>query len=119
MNDIAGIQAKYGKDLVINGGWRTDGPAWCPGASEDLVRSELRECFNAFADDSAYIFWTGGQVGFSEDQAARFGWVTDEARDEQMMLIARLKASDVSAEIVDPYAPVTDAVVRNTVDLAI
>lgn len=49
----------------------------------------------------------------------RVVWVTDEARDEQMMLIARLKASDVSAEIVDPYAPVTDAVVRNTVDLAI
>ena len=80
MNDIAGIQAKYGNDLIINGGWRTDGPAWCPGASEDLVRSELRECFDTFAGDSAFIFWTGGQVGFSEDQAARFAWVTDEAR---------------------------------------
>lgn len=49
----------------------------------------------------------------------RVVWVTDDQRDEQMQMIARLKMADVSTVIVDPYAPVVDAVVRNTVDLMI
>lgn len=47
----------------------------------------------------------------------RVVWVTDDQREEQMQMIARLKMADVSTEIVDPYAPVVDAVVNNTVDM--
>lgn len=49
----------------------------------------------------------------------RLIWVTDDQRGEQMKLLARLGMADVSTVVVDPYAPVTDAVVRNAVDVQI
>lgn len=79
-NDIASIKAKYGNKLIINGTWSTDSPAWQPGASEELVRSELRKCMDAFAVGGGMVFWTGGQVGNSADQVQRSNWVNDEAR---------------------------------------
>lgn len=44
-------------------------------------------------------------------------WVTDDQRDEQMQLLARLKMADVSTVVVDPYAPVADAAVRDLSDV--
>lgn len=79
-NDLASIRKKYGNDLIIVGTWSTGGPAWQPGASEELVRSSLRQCMDDYAKGGGMIFWTGGQVGNTEDQALRFSWVTDEAR---------------------------------------
>ena len=79
-NDIAAIQEKYGNKFVINGTWSTGGPAWQPGAPESLVRSELRNCMDKYGKNGGMIFWTGGQVGNTQDQIDRFNWVTDEAR---------------------------------------
>lgn len=44
-------------------------------------------------------------------------WVTDDQRDEQMQLLARLKMAGVSTVVVDPYAPVADAAVRDLSDV--
>lgn len=77
-NDIAAIQARYGNKLAIVGTWRTDSPAWRPGAPEEMVRSEVRKCIDTYATNGSMILWTGGNVGTSPDQIQRNEWVNDE-----------------------------------------
>lgn len=49
----------------------------------------------------------------------RVVWVTDDQRDEQVQLLARLNMANVSTEVVDPYAPIVDAEVRDAMDMVI
>lgn len=79
-NDLRKIKERYGNKLVLVGTWATGGPAWAPGAPESLVRSELHRCMDELAVGGGMVFWTGGQVGNSEDQIARSTWVNEEAR---------------------------------------
>lgn len=46
-------------------------------------------------------------------------WVTDDQRGEQLQLLARMEMANVSTVVVDPYAPLQEAVVRDTVDVRI
>lgn len=80
INDLAGLKKKYGNRLVMNGTWTTSSPAWRPGAPEELVRGEVRKCIDQFAVGGGMMFWTGGQVGTSENQIQLSRWADDEVR---------------------------------------
>lgn len=58
----------------------TSSPAWRPGAPEELVRGEVRKCIDQFAVGGGMMFWTGGQVGTSENQIQLSRWADDEVR---------------------------------------
>lgn len=79
MNDLTGIKAKYGNKLTLVGCWDSSGaPAW-PGATEELVRSEVRKCIDTFAPGGGFCFW-GSIYGPAGDPevANRTFWLADE-----------------------------------------
>lgn len=80
LNDLAAIKKRFGNDLIIVGSWNTASPVWQPGTTEDAVRAEVRQCMDRYAAGGGLVFWSGGQMGQSEDQAQKFQWTTDEAR---------------------------------------
>lgn len=79
VNDLKGIKKKYGNRLVLEGCWDSQGPAGWPGASEELVRSEVRRTIDTFAPGGGYIFWAS-TYGAPDDEEfkRRSGWITDE-----------------------------------------
>jgi hypothetical protein len=80
VNDLTGIQKKYGKRLIINGGWDNTGPAGIPGADKEVIRRSARDAIDKLAPSGAYVFWDGGGVGADEDMLQKIAWVQDEAR---------------------------------------
>jgi hypothetical protein len=76
---LSGFKKKSGNKLVLCGCWDSSGPAAWPGASEELVRSEVRRCIDTFAPGGGYMFW-GSVYGPKEDMeiVRRAGWMTDE-----------------------------------------
>jgi hypothetical protein len=80
VNDLAGIQKKYGKEFTIIGGWDTQGPAGIPGANEEVIRRSARDTIDKLAPKGPYIFWDGGGVGVEEDTLQKIAWVQDEAK---------------------------------------
>ena len=80
MNDLVGIKKKYGRKLALVGCWDSSGPPGWSGASEELVRTSVRECIDTFAPDGGFCFW-GSVYGASIDDAEakqRAAWMTDE-----------------------------------------
>lgn len=71
---------KYGKHLVITGGWDRHGPGCMPGASEETVRESVRKAIDTYGKDGALIFWDGGICGTSEDAQNKMKWVLDELK---------------------------------------
>lgn len=71
---------KYGKRLVITGGWDRHGPGCMPGASEKTVRESVRKAIDTYGKDGALIFWDGGICGTSEDSKNKMKWVLDELK---------------------------------------
>lgn len=80
INDLAGLKAKYGNELIFNGTWSTGGPAGVPNAPEETVRREVRNCIDTLATGGGMIFWNGDPVGSSTDQLQKMDWLNDEAR---------------------------------------
>ena len=78
-NDLVGIKAKYGNDLVLNGCWDSQGPAGWPGAEEEFVRGEVRKCIDAYAPGGGFCFMAC-IYGEKDDKKAwtHALWVTDE-----------------------------------------
>ena len=79
MNDLVGIKAKYGNKLTLVGCWDSSGPPAWPGATEELVRSEVRKCIDTFAPGGGFCFWGSiyGPVGDPEVEK-RSQWLADE-----------------------------------------
>jgi hypothetical protein len=79
MNDLVGIKKKYGNSLVLAGCWDSSGPAGWSGASEELVRSEVRRVIDTFAPGGGFMFW-GSVYGPQDDEEhkQRARWITDE-----------------------------------------
>lgn len=48
-NDVPELKALYGKQLVFNGGFNSQGILERPGASEEEIRAEVRRCIDALA----------------------------------------------------------------------
>jgi uroporphyrinogen-III decarboxylase len=80
LNDLAAIQKKYGKRLVLNGGWGNTGPAGIPGADEATVRQSIRDTIDKLAPSGAFVFWDGGGVGTENDMVQKIAWAQDEMR---------------------------------------
>ncbi len=79
MNDLVGIKKKYGNRLILIGCWDSSGPPAWPGATEELVRSEVRKCIDTFAPGGGFCFWGSiyGPVGDPEvEQKSK--WLADE-----------------------------------------
>lgn len=70
---------RYGKRLVLTGGWDRHGPGCMPFASEEVVRESVRTAIDVYGKDGALIFWDGGICGTSEDSENKRKWVMDEA----------------------------------------
>ncbi len=79
MNDLIGIKKKYGPKLVLIGYWDSSGPPGWPGASEETVRTAVRECIDTFAPGGGFCFWGSvyGPDG-DEDTERRKRWMADE-----------------------------------------
>lgn len=76
VNDLIGIQEKYGDKIIINGGWDTAGKGGLPGASEEDVRASVRETIDLLAPGYSFVFWDGWVNG---GDVEKFGWTADEA----------------------------------------
>ena len=79
MNDLQGIKAKYGRDLVLCGCWDYSGPVGQAGATEEFVRSEVRKCLDTYAVDGGFIFWNY-VLGHTNhpDLADKLRWIDEE-----------------------------------------
>ncbi|MBQ4370232.1 MAG: veratrol--corrinoid protein metyltransferase [Oscillospiraceae bacterium] len=79
MNDLVGIKKKYAGKLTLIGCWDSSGPAGWTGASEELVRSEVRRVIDTFAPNGNFCFW-GSVYGpiDAEDTKNRARWMTEE-----------------------------------------
>ena len=80
MNDLTGIKKKNGRKLALIGCWDTSGPPGWPGASEELVRSAVRECMDTYAPNGGFCFWGSvyGSSGDDNEAKQRSAWMTDE-----------------------------------------
>ncbi len=79
MNDLSAIKEKYAGKLTLIGCWDSSGPPAWPGASEELVRSAVRECIDKYAPNGNFIFW-GSMYGAADDEDFhnRAFWLADE-----------------------------------------
>lgn len=56
MNDIKGIREKYGRDIILCGGWDVDRlPGW-PNVTEEQVRASVHEAMDEAGADGGYCF---------------------------------------------------------------
>jgi hypothetical protein len=78
-NDLDGIKNKYGNKMVLIGCWDSSGPASWVGASEELVRQEVRNCIDRYASGGGFMFW-GDIVGSPKEAEFnnRRRWITEE-----------------------------------------
>ena len=82
MNDIPMLQKKYGRKLLIHGGWDSFGEHNFAGASEDSVRAEVRRCIDTYINDGFYaLFPIVMGDPESEDIKNRRAWVVDECQN--------------------------------------
>lgn len=77
LNDLAGLKAKYGNRLTINGGWNINAPANFPNASEEECRQAAREAIDLLVTLGPSEFF-GLAVGSDEDTQQRNAWIFDE-----------------------------------------
>ena len=79
MNDLIGIQKKYGDRLVLAGCWDSQGPVGWPGASEELIRQSVRDVIDTYTKHGGFMFW-GSVMGVAGDPEVekRQRWVIDE-----------------------------------------
>ena len=79
MNDLIGVQKKYGDKLVLAGCWDSSGPVGWPGASEELIRESVRDVIDTYTKNGRFLFWgtVMGEIGDTE-VALRQRWVIEE-----------------------------------------
>ena len=70
--------ARLGK-ITLVGCWDSSGPPAWPGATEELVRSEVRRCIDTFAPNGNFVFW--GSIYGPENDPDRLNktrWLAEE-----------------------------------------
>ena len=80
MNDLAGIQAKYGNKLVLNGCWDTSGIVSYDDTTEETIRKLTRETIDKYGKNGAFVFWDSGGTGNNAALNQKLAWDQDEAR---------------------------------------
>lgn len=56
MNDIVGIQEKYGDKIAIIGGYNTNGRPGLEDATEEEIDTEVKRCIETYGPHGSYIF---------------------------------------------------------------
>lgn len=76
-NDVQELKEKYGKQILLSGGFNTQGVLERPGAAEEEIRTEVRRTIDALAPEGGYCAlvpiiddWVRGIV---IDEVARYG----------------------------------------------
>ena len=81
MNDLVGIQQKYGDQLCIHGGWDSYGPGSMSDATEDELRGEVRRCIDTYGQQGNYMLFP---IIFGDPDDPRTNmrkqWCRDECR---------------------------------------
>ncbi len=78
-NNMPEIKKKYGDRLVIGGCWDSQGPPSWPGASEELIRSEVRRVIDEYAPGGGFVFVAQILAGADDkEMEQRMGWLVDE-----------------------------------------
>jgi uroporphyrinogen-III decarboxylase len=72
MNDIVGMQKKYGRRIAIIGGFDMNGRPGQADATETEIRADVRRCLDAYAPGKNYVF-LGFRIINSLDPMAFFG----------------------------------------------
>ena len=57
MNDLTEIQKKYGKKLLIEGGFNSSGRAGCIDATVEEILTEAQRCLDAYAKTGNFILY--------------------------------------------------------------
>lgn len=78
-NDLEGIKATLGNNLVLEGAWDSLGAAGICGASEETVRQAVRNSIDRCADGGGYVFSTCGMTMESDVGSQHIEWIFDEA----------------------------------------
>lgn len=76
--DLIRDKARFGKRLVMTGGWDRMSEAAKPGAPEEVVRASLHTAVDRFGKEGGLIFWDGGIPGQSADSQQKRFWLYDE-----------------------------------------
>jgi hypothetical protein len=78
-NDILGIKAQYGRNLMICTGVQSSGFCSWPETTEDEIRAEVRRVMDLYAPGGAYCFMGHilGPAG-DEETTKRNAWIQDE-----------------------------------------
>ncbi len=66
-NDLLAIKKKYGRSLLIQGGWDIVGELSNPDVSEEVVKASVKESIDKYAPDGGYVF-CGGFLGAIGDE---------------------------------------------------
>jgi hypothetical protein len=82
MNDLVGINEKYGDKLCIHGGWNSYGRASQIDATEEEVRAEVRCCIDTYGQNGNYMLFPI-LVGDLDDPRTELkkAWCLDECRN--------------------------------------
>ena len=80
-NDLASVIEKYGDQIVVMGGYDTQGPASQPGATHEMITSEIKRCMDEYAKFGKGYIFLGLIVGDKDDAAtiANGDWMVQEA----------------------------------------
>jgi hypothetical protein len=67
-NDISEIQKRYGRHLVIGGGWEGRGRLTEPDVTDEEIRESVRVCLDSYAKDAGFMFAAAYTPGSLNDE---------------------------------------------------
>jgi len=89
MNDLKGIEEKYGDRLLIHGGWDSTGPHNADNGAEDEVRAATRKALDDYAGNGHFMLFpiVLGDPARPDIQKRR-SWITEECKEYSSKLFA-------------------------------
>ena len=66
-NDIHEIQRKFGRSLVIGGGWEPRGRLVEADVTDEEIQQSVRDCMDAYAQNGGFMFSSGYTAGSTND----------------------------------------------------
>ena len=70
-NDLLGIKEKFGRKMLIVGGWDYSGPVSHPGSSDELLKDELVKYVDTMAPGGGFAYFTRFLGKTGDPEAAR------------------------------------------------
>ena len=70
-NDILEIQKKFGRHLVIGGGWEGRGRLVSPDVTDEEIRESVRVAIDTYAPNGGYMFAGAFTPGSTSDEVAK------------------------------------------------